>query len=212
MRERAERKTLIKEVKDLILSGTSGNMKNYKKLGLSSLEEAIQLFINIGNMTFNSGDIEIFSFFIDALFEILGQIDDYTIKKGLFEKLQSYGNRAIHSHDVDIFERILNTFGKSLRKYKDVNSLNNQLKILKSWTKRSVASIFHEGLIELVDLYTKLDEQFKSDKLEVNRVYLKNAVITLVGQVVAKGDQALRDSLFTQTRDMLGFKPVLNSS
>ena len=67
VRERYEKRKLLSEMKNIIIEEPKKEFKTLKQLDINTISEVMEMYINIGNMSYISGDNDIFEYFIESL-------------------------------------------------------------------------------------------------------------------------------------------------
>ena len=202
IRERADRATLIDEVKGVLLDGSPKRMKRYRKSGLETVDDFLRFFMSLGNMAFHSGDPEVIGRFLGSLFELAGsgRLDGDEV----VGRIRYYGLRSIHGFDYNSFALILESFVGYVRGLRETVRVNSCLGVLRSLALRSVSEGFDAGVGGLVDVLVRLDDHFMVESLHVNRYYLRNLVISLVCFAGRSGDESLRGRIIADAGGILG--------
>jgi hypothetical protein len=202
IRERAERATLIDEVKGILLDGSSKRMERYRKSGLETVDDFLKFFMSLGNMAFHSGDPEVIRRFLGSLFELAGsgRLDGDEV----VGRIRYYGLRSIHGFDYDSFALILDNFVEYVCGMRETVRVNESLGVLRSLALRSVSEGFEAGVGGLVDVLVRLDDHFMVESLHVNRFYLRNLVVSLVCFAGRSGDGSLRGRIISDAGGILG--------
>lgn len=203
LRRRADKAELIDDVKEVILDGSPKKLRRYKKFGLETLDDFIQFFMGMGNTTLNSGDPEVFRYFLETLFELAGagRVDISDV----LGKIKYYGVRAINNYDFDTFMLILESYFDHICLASDVFYLNSCLGVLSGLAQKALSEGFDEGLAELVDLLVRLNVRFNNNGMQVNRFYLKNVAISLIDFADRNDKVALKNRLITDLDGVMDF-------
>lgn len=204
-KERAERKRLIDEVRGVLVDGSDRAVRRYKKQGLSSAEDVLVFFLSLGNMVFRSGDPEVFSHYLKSLFEVVDSDGGREFSDRLLRRARYFGLKTIRDRDVELFAEVIGGFGGHLGEVREGGLAVYRLQVLKGLALETVLEGFEPGVLEVVGVLGDLDDRFRSERLEVSGVYLKNLVISFVRTVEARGDESLMGRVVSVIGGIVGF-------
>lgn len=207
IKERTEKRRQLSEIKEAILEGQNKKKNKFKKLNIRTLDEALSLLINIGNMSFVSGDNDIFEPFIEALFEILNADIKGLEKERLIKYIHNYGLRSAKDHDIIPFLIVLKNLKEPVLNLKETASVNAYLRILKNLVLKSETANYELGTLEVLRMFRELNGHFTDNDMHVNKFYLKSITISLMSSAETNRHERLKHKILAGAKNILGFKP-----
>lgn len=208
VKERAEKRKLLSEIKEAILEGPNKKMNTFKKLNIRTLDEALSLLINIGNMSFVSGDNDIFEPFIEALYEIVHANIEGLEKERLIKYIHNYGLRSAKDHDIIPYSIVLKNLKEHVLDLRETRSVNAYLGILKNLALKSETSNYELGTLEALRVFRELNGHFADNGMHVNKFYLKSIMISLMSSAETNRHERLKHKILAGAKDILGFEPA----
>ncbi len=208
LRERAGNKELLHEIKSIILEDSPSSINGFRKSGVSSIEDFVDLFMNMGNMAYHTGDIELFDEFIGALFELIDSGSDEIDSEQMMRYIYNYGAMAARGLDIYPFVAIMKNLVFRLYEEKGVEEINESLRVIRSMALKSDKSDFELGTMEVVDALKEINDHLLSNELHVNRVYLQNIVISLVYSSERNQHEDTKTRILEKAYGILRVRPV----
>lgn len=209
---RSEKRKILFQIKDIILKHSDKRLQTFKKLNISKFDDVFQLFLNIGNMSYISGDIVIFELFIKASFELMHAKSEVLDKDELMKYIQNYGLKSLKDHDIAQFSIILNNLKEYIFELKGTKNINSYLRILKNLALKSESHNYELGTFEVLSVFNELNGFFKDKKMDINRFYIHNNLISLMSSAEINHHERLRYRILKDFDDILGSKASLTLS
>lgn len=206
---REEKREILSQIKNIILKQSDKQLQTLKKLNISKFDEVLQLFLNIGNMSYISGDITLFEYFIKSLFELMHAEAKELNKYELIKYIQNYGLKSVKDHDIAQFSIILNNLKKYIFELKGTKNINSNLRILKNLALKSESHNYELGTFEILSVFNELNEYFKDNKMDINRLYIHNNLISLMYSAEFNHHERLKYRILKDFDDILGSKASL---
>jgi hypothetical protein len=206
--ELAEKRKLIDEMTILILNGSSKNLKKFHKIDVDTPEEVVKFFINIGNMSFFSGDYDTFEYFVDSLFKIMYEECDWIDTREVMKYICDYVRVSIHNHNVYSYSIILNKLKEYVYKQVGMEDINHSLRILKDLALNSVSTNFILGFNVLSEIFTDIDSHLKMNDMHVSSLFLKNIIISLIYNAQINHNENIKEKIILETSKILNLKTI----
>jgi len=200
MRERSERKDLIDELKGALM-GRPGNKSKYKNEARS--EDLLPLFMDVGRMSYRSGDSSIFDHWLRSTLEIVdagpGEVDISELVEASIE----YSHRAIREFDSAAFEVVAIAFADCTPALREVVAIDRRLGIMEDMAMRAASEGFEAGVMEVVSALRRLGKRFEEEGLDVSLLSLRSLIVTLVHSLKGHGDGSLRERVIADASSIL---------
>jgi len=206
--ELAEKRKLIDEMTNLILSGSSKKLRKFHKIDMDTPEEVVKFFINIGNMSFYSGDYDTFQYFVDSLFKIMYEEDDWIDSNEVMKYICDYVLVSIHNHNVYSYSIIMNKLKEYVYKQEEIEEINQSLRILKDLALNSVSTNFILGFNVLSEIFKDINSHFKMNDMHVSSLFLKNIIISLIYNAQINHNENIKNKIILETSEVLNLKPI----
>jgi hypothetical protein len=207
VKERAEKRKLLSEIKEAILEGPNKKRNTFKKLNIRTLDEALSLLINIGNMSFVSGDNDVFEPFIEALYEIVQADIEGLEKERLIKYIHNYGLRSAKDHDIIPYSIVIKNLKEHVLDLRETRSVNAYLGILKNLALKSETSNYELGTLEALRVFREFNGHFNDNAMYVNKFYLKSIMISLMSSAETNRHERLKHKILAEAKEILGFEP-----
>ena len=208
LKKRQEKRKLLSEIKDIIIDEPNKELKNLKKFNISTIDEVMKMYINIGNTTYFSGDNDTFEYFIESLFEIINAKRDNLNNNDLIKNIKKYGVMSAHNYNIITYSIILNAIKRHIFKLADLQSINQYIKILGDLTLITENNNYEEAVMETLQAIKKIHDYLIGENMQVNRVYLQNIIISIIHSAGINQHEYLKRIIITETKDMLMFQNV----
>jgi len=206
---RSEKIEILSQIKDIILKQSDKQLQTLKKLNISKFDEVLQIFLNIGNMSYISGDIVLFEFFIKSLFELMHAESEALDKDELMKYIQNYGLKSVKDHDIAQFSIILNNLKEYTFELKGTKNINSYLRILKNLALKSESHNYELGTFEVLSVFNELNGYFKDKKMDINRFYLHNNLISLMSSAEINHHERLKYRILKDFDEIFGLEASL---
>jgi len=105
IRRRSKKRRLIDEFRKTIVSGALHKNKMLRNAGITTMEGALQLMINVGFELYSSGDIDSFGHFIDSLYDVIDS--DQSISGEVMSHIEKFGIMASRDHHYYHFSSVV---------------------------------------------------------------------------------------------------------
>jgi hypothetical protein len=198
--EQSERKRLIDEFREVLVSGSSRSVKG---VGTFDVGGYLAFFLSLGNTAYRYGDVDVFEHYLRSLFEVveagLGGMD----YAGLVERVRGFGIRSIRDYDLDMFGAVVEVVAERVFSMRDVGEIGGQLEFLQDLGLYSAETGFDGGVLAVVNVFRLLGVHFVDEGLGVSSMSLKNRVVGLVHYLGALGDESLRGSVISLVEGVL---------
>lgn len=205
-KERQEKKKLLSEIKETIL-GSKKKSKMFGKLNVSSFEEVFRVFFNLGNASYFSGDNDVFEYFIESLFEMMGadaiEMEDSEIIKYVY----SYGLMSLQNYNIIPYTTVVSHLKENIFNQSDIKAVNSYIRILREFASKSVSINYEPGVMEVLNAFREINNYFLDRKMHINSMYLKNAIISMVYSAEKGKHKYMKDKILAKTKGMLKFTP-----
>ena len=203
IRERYEKRKLLSEMKNIIIEEPKKEIKTLKQLDINTISEVMEMYINIGNMSYISGDNDIFEYFIESLFEIINAAPEKLNEKELVKYIYKYGLMSSRNYNITPYCIILSNIKNNVFKSEDMQIINQYLKILENLAITSEAHNYESGTMETLYILKDIDDYLKEKNMEVNRFYLKNIVISAIHSAEKNQHEHLKDKIVAESNEIL---------
>lgn len=200
VRKRSEKIELIDEIKDIILTESRKEMSIYSGF---KIDEIIKIFINIGYKSYFSGDMDIFEYFIDSLFELVSSNSEIISAEELLKYINYLGNMSIHNHNIIPFYTIITNIQKKIYELNELNTINNYLNIIKNLAFKSEKENFEIGILEILNKLKYINNYFIKNNLQINNIFLKNIIISLIYHTDMNNKEYLKNKIIAEIEDIL---------
>ena len=198
--ERIEKRELINELKNMIISESYKKKSKYKKV---TINDIIKHLITIGNMSYISGDMYLFEHFIESLFEIINANSGIINNDELLKHIYNFGIMSSHSHNINLYLIIINNLEKNIYGLKETLSINNYLVFFKNLALKSEKENFELGILETIKIFKKINEYFINNNIEINRIYLKNIIILLIYYAEKNKKESLKNIILNEINEII---------
>jgi hypothetical protein len=195
------KRNLIDEVKDILINGSIQKNKTLKKSGITTEEGVFDLLINHGSISLSSGDIGIFRYFIEALYEIMEANPFYSER--ISEHFERFCYLVSRERNVYNLSSIVQPIISKIHSSETMESVNENLKTLGKLALICEGEGFDAGVLEVIQALSRLHERFENEGKHINDIYLKNQVITIIASVERRGNRVLKEQLSSQTRKLI---------
>ena len=190
-----EKRGLIDEFKNIILKGSTNQIKMFDKLGVSTIQGVLKYFINIGNRAYFSSDIDTFEYFIESLFNIINVENKKVENDELIEQVYHYGLISIHNFNTALYFIIVKQLKINIYELKETKYINEYLFILKNLALKSGLNNFESGVLEIINIFKDLNEYFINNDMKINRFYLKSIMISLIYSAEKNQQKSLKNKM-----------------
>jgi hypothetical protein len=204
VRERSERTALIDELKDMIVGGSSIQVKDVVD---DEPRVYMGVFLSSGNLAYRSGDADVFEYFLRSLFELVGVEPEGVDCAGLVRRVQDYGFRSVRDFDGAMFGAVVDVVAERVSSMRDVVEIDGWLRFLRDLGLRSAEARFEGGVLAVVDLFRVLGVHFEGEGLGVSAMSLKNHVVGLVHFLGGVGNESLRERVVSLAEGVLAPSP-----
>ena len=205
-KERQEKRKLLSEIKETIL-GSKKKSKMFGKLNVSSIDEVFRIFVNLGNASYFSGDNDVFEYFIESLFEMMGadsiEMEDSEIIKYVY----SYGLMSLQNYNIIPYTTVVSHLKENIFNQSDMKAVNRYIRILREFASKSGSINYMPGVMEVLNAFREINNYFLDRKMHINSMYLKNAIISMVYSAEKGKHEYMKDKILAETKGMLGFTP-----
>lgn len=208
VKERAEKRKLLSDIKKIIIKHSSKELKIFDKLNISTLDGVLELLINIGNMSYVSGDNDIFEYFIESLFDIIHADIKELNKEEIIKYIHNYGVVSAKDHDIIPYSIIIDNLKEYIFELKETKSINSYLRVLRDLALKSETNNYELGTLEALHVFRDLNEHFIEKNMHINRFYLKNIVISLISSTEISHHERLKNKVLVEANEILGFEPL----
>jgi len=203
IRGRSKKRKLIDEFRKTIVSGAIQKNKTFRKAGITTKDEALQLMINVGFELYSSGDIDTFRHFIDSLYDIIDS--DQSISGEVTGHIEKFGIMTSRDHHYYHFSSVVRATEEHTSELRAVESVNGGLKTLGVLASMCQKEEFEEGVLEVLEALLGLHSFFEEEDMQVNVLYLKNVVISIIASAERDGHRELAKLLKSRARGVLQF-------
>ncbi|UCD45095.1 MAG: hypothetical protein JSV27_00890 [Candidatus Bathyarchaeota archaeon] len=201
IRRRSKKRRLLDEFRKTIVSGVLQKNKMFRNAGITTMEGALQLMINAGLELYSSGDIDSFGHFIDSLYDIIDS--DQSISGEVLGHIEKFGIMASRDHHYYHFSSVVRATEEHTSELRVVESVNSGLKTLGVLASMCMKDEFEEGVLEVLEALLGLHSFFEEEEMQVNMLYLKNVVISIIASAVRGGHTDLAKLLKSRAREVL---------
>lgn len=205
VKERHTKRELLLEIKKMIIEESSEEMKTFEILNVNTVDEVMRQFINIGNMSYFCGDNDAFEYFIESLFDIVNAEPNGIDSEELIKRIYHYSLMSAQNYDIIAYSVILNNIKKNILKLTEAQPVNQYLMILKDLAVISVSNNLKAGIMEALHAFRGINDHFVDNKMHINRMYLKNIIISIVYSAEKSRHEKLKDTLLAESSEILGF-------
>lgn len=205
-RERQEKRKLLTELKNIIIEEPDKNLRKLRKYNISTVDDVINIFFNVGNMSYFLGDNDIFDFFIESSFEIISAESDNINKNDLIKYIKNYGFMSAQNYNIITYSIILKNIKKHIFNLEKVQLINFYLRTLKDLVMIPEIKDYEVGVIEALYIFNEINDYFIFKGMRVNRVYLKNIIISIINSAEINKHQYLKNIIFSETVGIVGFQ------
>lgn len=210
LKEREEKRKLLSEIRDIIIDEPNKKIKNLKKFNISTIDEVMKMYINIGNTTYSSGDNDAFEYYIESLFEIIkAKCEDFN-NNDLIKNIKKYGIMSAHNYNIIKYSIILNIIKRHVFKLEDLQSINQYIKLLGDFTLIAENNNYEEAVMETLQVIKKIHDYLIDKSMHVNVVYLKNIIISLIHSAEINQHEYLKKIIIMEVKDILMFQKAPN--
>lgn len=206
VRERHEKRKLLSEMKNIIIEEPKKEFKTLRQLNINTISEVMEMYINIGNMSYISGDNDLFEYFIESLFDIINAAPEKFNERELVKYIYKYGLMSSRNYNITPYCIILSNIKTNVFKSEDMQIINQYLKILENLAITSEAHNYESGTMETLHILKDIDDYLKEKNMEVNRFYLKNIVISVIHSAEKNQHEHLKDKIVAESNEILEFK------
>ena len=200
MRERSEKTGLIDELRDVLMGGSSSDLKS---IGNGGVGVYLRFFLSLGNSAYRSGDADVFAYYLKSLFKVVDAEPEGVECAGLVGRVRDFGFRSIRDFDLDMFGAVMEVVTESVFSMRDVSEIAGRLEFLRDLALRSVEAGFEGGILAVVDVFRQLGVHFADEGLGVSTMSLKNHVVGLVHYLGGVGDDSLRGRVISLVEGVL---------
>jgi hypothetical protein len=200
VRERSEKTGLIDELRDVLVGGSSSDLK---RIGNGGVGVYLRFFLSLGNSAYRSGDADVFAYYLKSLFKVVDAEPEGVECTGLVGRVRDFGFRSIRDFDLDMFGAVIEVVAESVVSMRDVSEIAGRLEFLRDLALRSVEAGFEGGVLAVVDVFRQLGVYFADEGLGVSAMSLKNHVVGLVHYLGGVGDDSLRGRVISLVEEVL---------
>jgi hypothetical protein len=176
------------------------NKRILDNLNIKDESKVLDHFLNLGNVSFFTGDFDLFEYFLKSLFEIA---DENKInEKKLLNHIFYLSNNCILTHNIFPFSIILNNVKNEITKSNDMSHINRYLKNLKKLALKSLTNNFDSGFIEIINVLNDLHEHFVNNNMDISGLFIKNILITLISSTLKHQRPNLKNEVISISYDV----------
>jgi len=208
-----EKKELVKEFVNLINIDENTREKSLDRLNIQDINEVYDLFINLGNISYFTGDYDTFKYFIESLFNVLN-IELRSEKDTEFlNNIHNYGQMSVYNHNITPFQIIANNIKYKIFDLKGVDIINQYLHILRDLALKAEKNNFEMGFLKILYVFREVSEYFLKENLNINNFYLKNTIISLISSAKKNRKISIKNKIInemSETFNNAGNSPQTN--
>jgi len=204
IRAKKDKKKVVNEIVDIIKNGSSLNQKTIRKNGEVSFDEAFSYLLDIGSMSCSSGDLSVFSHFIESLFDVLNEIDGDKRSK-LIEAVYNFGFMFAHAHNAYYYDAILRSLERGVTELYGPDEVRAYLEILKMLSINSLREGFEAGVQKALTIIRGLNGHFVERGQEISNLYLKSVLIHILSKVDELKLKDLKYAILNEAGDIIRF-------
>jgi hypothetical protein len=208
IRDRIEKRELIDDLKNAILSGSEGRVRGFEKLGANSINDVLDLMISVGNTAYTTGEIDVFNYFIGSLFDIVNSNAEIDLDE-LLESIFQFGVMSTYSYDIYSYSIILENFVDYTCSLKEMETIEQNLHILKKLALESDKKGFDSGVLQVAVAFKDIADYLQKENMLLSRFFLKNHLISMIYTVDKKKKEDLKENIIREIGEILKDKPIL---
>ncbi len=179
----------------------------FGKLNVNSIDEVFRVFFNLGNASYFSGDNDVFEYFIESLFKMMGadslRMEDSEIIKYVY----SYGLMSLQNYNIIPYTTVVRHLKENILNQSDIKAMNGYIRILREFASKSVSINYEPGVMEVLNAFREINNYFLDRKMHINSMYLKNAIISMVYSAEKGKHKYMKDKILAKTKGMLRLTP-----
>lgn len=205
-KERQEKRKMLSEIKETIL-GSKKKSKMFGKLNVSSIDEVFRIFVNLGNAAYFSGDNDVFEYFIESLFEMMGADSIPMEDSEIIKYVYSYGLMSLQNYNIIPYTTVISHLKENIFNQSDIKTVNGYIRILREFASKSGSINYEPGVMEVLNAFGEINNYFLDRKMHINSMYLKNAIISMVYSAEKGKHEYMKNKIVAKTKGMLRFTP-----
>jgi hypothetical protein len=204
IRERMEKRALIDDLKRAVISGSDGRTRDFDRIDASSSSDVLDLLISVGNVAFTAGEIDVFEYFIDAMFDVVGSGADVNTDE-LLESVLHFGVMSTYNHDIYSYSIVLENFVEYIFGLREMEAIDSNLRVLRKMALESERKGFDSGVLQVAAALKDTANHLEKEGMQLSRFFLKNHLISMIYAVDKRGNEGLRDDIIEETRGLLDY-------
>jgi hypothetical protein len=206
VKEQHEKRKLLLKLKNIIIEEPKKEFKTLKQLDIKTLSEVMEMYINIGNMSYFTGDNDIFEYFIESLFDIINAAPVKFNEEELIKYIYKYGFMSSRNYNITPYCIILSNIKSNIFRSEDMQLINQHLDMLENLAMTSEEHNYESGTMETLHILKDIDDYLKKKNMEVNRFYLKNIIISVIHSAEKNQHEHLKDKIVAESNEILELK------
>jgi hypothetical protein len=205
IRERMEKRALIDDLKRAVLNGSNGRTRDFDRLDASSSRDILDLMISVGNVAFTAGEIDVFDYFIEAMFDVVASGADVNSEE-LLESVLHFGVMSTYNHDIYSYSIILENFVEYIFGLREMEEIDGNLRVLRKMALESERKGFDSGVLQVAAALKDTSDHLEKEGMQLSRFFLKNHLISMIYAVDRSGNEGLRDDIIEETKALLEYR------
>jgi len=205
IRERMEKRALIDDLKRAVISGSNSKTRDFDKIDASSSRDVLDLMISVGNVAFTAGEIDVFEYFIDAMFDVVGSGADVNTDE-LLESVLHFGVMSTYNHDIYSYSIVLENFVEYIFGLREMEAIDSNLRVLRKMALESGRKGFDSGVLQVAAALKDTADHLDKEGMQLSRFFLKNHLISMIYAVDRSRNEGLREDIIEETSGLLEYR------